>query len=228
MQITLTDYSKLYISARYWLLGMAEHDPRYFEVLDAMDWAKTHHNGLRNGGQPAFIHQLGIFHRMRTLRNHLKNPHIVLMLVFLHDIIEDATTVEEHGVKVKKYISPEEVKARYGELIMLKVLKLSKEIQGQPNPNYSLKAVFEDEDCGPAKLGDRDNNVSTMVGVFKPKRLEKYVLETADDFLPLAKMARHMYPHQEAVYENLKLSIINQLQLIVYIMDRLPAEPETA
>lgn len=62
------------------------------------------------------------------------------------------------------------------------------------------------------------NNVSTMVGVFKPARLKRYVLETADEFLPNLKLARRRFPHQEPVYEAIKLELINQLTLINHIM----------
>lgn len=206
-------FQKLVISARYWLLGMAEHDPGYFRVIEAMELGLNHHDGLRNGGDHEFIHQIGIFHHLRTLHKHLKNPITVYILVFLHDAIED----KNH--KTGKFIAPSEILEKFGQEIHDKVLKLSKEILGQKNPGYSLQTIFEDEDCGAAKGGDRVDNVSSMVGVFKRARLERYVRETADEFLPMFKLARRLFPHQEAVYENMKLELVNQLTLISHILD---------
>jgi (p)ppGpp synthase/HD superfamily hydrolase len=212
-QAALTRHEKLMIAARYWLLGMAENDARYFKVIEAMEFAGEHHDGTRNGGDPEFTHQLGIFHQLRTLHKHLRNPVTVYVLVFLHDVIEDPN---QH---TKAYVNPSDISDIWGAEIQAKVLKMSKNILGQANPKYSLTAIFDDEDCGPAKGGDRVNNVSTMVGVFKPARLKRYIIETAEEFLPRLKTARRKFPHQEAVYENIKLALVNQLTLINHIVE---------
>ncbi len=217
-------FEKLLIAARYWLLGMAQHNPEYFTPLKALEESLLHHNGLRQGGDPAFIHQLGIFHHIRTLHKHLTNPVMVYTLIFLHDYIEDPTKDPQTGVKT--YKSPDDVRTLFGELVLAKVLKLSKEVMGQPNPDYDEQAIWEDEDCSVAKGGDRVNNVSTMVGVFKLARLEKYVIETVEKFLPGIKAARRRFPRQEAVYENIKLELVNQLQLIEYIVNSMQAQEE--
>lgn len=144
---------------------------------------------------------------------------MVYKLAFAHDVIEDPN--QETG----KWIDPAEL-LRWGADFQAKVLKMSKKVMAQENPNYSLTAIFEDEDCGPAKGGDRVNNVSTMVGIFKPARLARYVRETADEFLPRLKAARRRFPHQEPVYESIKLQLVNHLQLIDHIigLEQLKAE----
>lgn len=96
---------------------------------------------------------------------------------------------------------------------------MSKNVLGQSNPEYSLQAIFEDEDCSVAKLGDRVNNISSMVGVFKKARLIRYVEETINEFLTRIKISRRLFPYQEAVYENMKLEIKNQLKLVDKIID---------
>lgn len=207
----LSKYQKLVISARYWLLGMAEQDAEYYKVLEAFELGGQHHDGFRNGGEPEFTHQLGIFHHIRTLHKHIKNPVTVYILIFLHDILEDPNQ------KTKAFVLPSEIKERFGDLILGKLMMMSKEIAGQPNPAYSLQAIFGDEDCSIAKGGDRVNNVSTMFGVFKPARLERYLVETADHFIPLIKGSRRKFPHQEAIYESIKLSLVNQLVLINHL-----------
>lgn len=213
----LNRFEKLKIAARYWLLGMAENDPGYFKVLEAMEYGLTHHDGERNGGDHEFIHQLGIFHQVRTLHRHIRNPITVYILIFLHDAVEDPRT-DKH-TKEKHYISLEEITQIWGDMIAAKVHKLSKEIMGQKNPDYSLDAIFDDEDASVVKAGDRVNNVSSMVGVFKKPRLERYVKETIDEFLPRIKAARRRFPDQEGVFENMKLELVNQLQLIQHVLE---------
>lgn len=211
----LTKFDKLLISARYWLLGMAENDHDYFKVIEALELGLTHHDGYRNGGDPEFIHQLQIFHYLRTMHKHIRNPKIVYSLVFLHDALEDANQ------KTKKFITPEEVREQFGEVILAKLRLMSKDILGQKNPDYSLDAIFEDEDTSVAKGGDRVDNVTSMVGVFKRPRLERYVKETAEEFLPRLKAARRKFPAQEAIYENIKMELVGTLTLISHILDGL-------
>ena len=217
MEAKLSRYEKLRIATRYWLLGMAETDHRYFKVLEAMEYGMEHHDGLRNGGEPEFIHQLSIFQHLRTLHRHIRNPVTVYILTFLHDAVEDPRTDKDTRKKV--FISLQDVEDRFGDAIAVKVKKLSKEIMGQPNEDYSLDTVFEDEDTAVVKAGDRVNNVSSMVGVFKPARLERYVKETVEQFLDRIKLARRRFPDQEGVFENMKLELVNQLQLIKHIME---------
>lgn len=204
----LTKFEKLKIAARYWLLGMAETNPEYFKVLEAMEYGCEHHDGERNGGEPEYIHQLQIFTRLRTHHRRLRNPATVYILAFLHDAVEDPNK------KTGKMVSLEEVATRWGQAIADKLRKLSKEILGQKNPDYSLDAIFEDEDCAPVKANDRCDNVSTMFGVFKENRLQRYVTETDDEFLPRIKSCRRRFPDMEAIFEAAKLEIIGQLVLI--------------
>jgi (p)ppGpp synthase/HD superfamily hydrolase len=216
----LNNFEKLRISARYWLLGMAETDPEYFKVIEAMELGLEHHDGYRNGGDPEFIHQLGIFHYLRTMHKHIKNPKTVYMLVFTHDALEDPNQKSKKEGK-PRYITPTEIAEKFGEAFLVKLKKMSKEILGQPNPDFSLDAVFDDEDTSVAKGGDRVDNVRSMVGVFKRPRLEKYMKETADEFLPRLKRARRKFASQEAIYENIKLELVGQLTLIAHILDGL-------
>ncbi len=218
----LTKFQKLLISARYWLLGMAEHDERYFKVIEAMELGLAHHDGKRNGGDHEFIHQLGIFHYLRTMHKHIRNPVTVYMLVFLHDALEDPNQT------TKKYILPTDISARFGDTFLGKLKKMSKELVGQPNPEYSLDAIFADEDTGIAKGGDRVDNVRSMVGVFKRARLERYVKETMEEFVTRLKTARRAFPDQESVYENIKLELVGVMTLVGHIIDGYVPEEQGA
>jgi (p)ppGpp synthase/HD superfamily hydrolase len=219
------NFDKLTISARYWLLGMAEHDAEYFKVIDAMELGLSHHDGYRNGGDPEFIHQLQIFHYLRTMHKHIRNPKTVYSLVFLHDALEDPNQKSKKEGK-PIFIAPSEIMARFGAEFTRKLTMMSKEILGVKNPDYSLDAIFEDEDTSLAKGGDRVDNVTSMIGVFKRHRLERYVKETTEEFLPRLKRARRMFPHQEAIYENIKMELTNTLELIDKILEGY--QPESA
>ena len=217
------NFEKLMISARYWLLGMAEHDAEYFKVIDAMEMGAAHHNGQRNGGEPEFIHQLQIFHYLRTMHKHIRNPATVYMLLFLHDALEDPNQ------KTKAYITPEQILEKFGAVFLVKLKKMSKEIMGETNPDYSLDDIFADEDTSVAKGGDRTNNVTSMIGVFKRARLERYVKETAEEFLPRLKSARRLFSDQEALFENMKLELVGTLTLIGHILEGyMPEDTPTA
>lgn len=213
MDKDLAKFDKLLISARYWLLGMAEHDAEYFKVIDALELGLEHHDGHRNGGDPEFIHQLGIFHYLRTLHKHIKNPKTVYKLVFLHDALEDPNQ------KTKKFITPFEIMEAFGQDFLIKLTKMSKEVLGQKNPDFSLDAVFDDEDTSVAKGGDRVDNVTSMIGVFKRTRLERYLKETAEEFLPRLKKARRKFASQEAIYENIKMELVGTMTLISHILE---------
>jgi (p)ppGpp synthase/HD superfamily hydrolase len=207
------DFSKLLISARYWLLGLAENDHEYYEVITALEMGLEHHDGYRNGGDPEFVHQLGIFHYLRTMHKHMKNPKTVYKLVFLHDALEDANQ------QTKKFITPEQIRVAFGEVFLTKLMKMSKEVLGQKNPDFSLDVVFADEDTSVAKGGDRVDNVTSMIGIFKKSRLERYVKETSEEFLPRLKSARRRFPSQEAIYANIKMELTSTLTLISRILD---------
>ena len=203
-------FHKLKLSARYWLLGMAETSPEYFKVIEAMEYCLDKHNGTRNGGAPEAIHQLGIFHTLRTLHRHIKNPVVVYCAAFLHDIVED------------KGVSIQEIRIRFGDRIAEVVALLTK-FDGYVLADY-LKAIFEDEDASIVKFADRINNLGSAVGVFKYKRLLKYFNESTNDFMPAFKISRRKFPHQEAVYENFKLVMMNQLNMIDAVLEMMPKE----
>lgn len=209
----LVSFNKMLISGRYWLLGMAQTDERYRLPLEVFEVAREHHCGERNDAQPEFSHQLRIFHYLRTLHGHLSRPWVVYALGLAHDMIEDANQ------KTKQFVDPAMIKDRWGLQFHDKLLSLSKEILGKPNPAYSIESIFKDEDCGPAKGADRIDNLSTMIGVFKRPRAIRYITETEEKFIPNIKGARRLFPSQEGVYENMKLMMRNQLNLAKRVVE---------
>ena len=95
-------FEKLRMAARFWLLGMANYDDTYYNVIDAMEYALNKHTGQRNGGDPEAIHQLRIFHGLRTLHNHLTTPHIKYSAAFLHDVVEESICWLNSMLRIRK------------------------------------------------------------------------------------------------------------------------------
>jgi predicted component of type VI protein secretion system len=58
-----------------------------------------------------------------------------------------------------------------------------------------------------------------MIGVFKRARLERYVKETMEEFLPRLKKARRKFASQEAIYENIKMELVGTITLIGHILE---------
>lgn len=215
---TTQDFRDMLVGARFWLLGMAVNEPDYNIVLNVMELARKHHDGERNGGDPEFVHQLQIFHSLRTVHRHLRNPIIVYCLVFAHDMLEDANQ------KTKRFVSPEDMRQVLGHLapaVLPKLIKMSKEVLGQKNTSYNLTEIFSDPDTSVAKFADRLNNVSTMLGVFKRARLVRYVGETKNEFLPGLDHALSLFPDQEGVYENFRLGLNDRITLIEQFLNGL-------
>lgn len=199
---------KIVITTRYWLLGAATIDRQYYKVLDALEMCLGHLNGVRNDGTAEANHSLSVFQILRTMHAHLQNPVLVYIEALLHDCIEDANQ------QTKKFIAPSEIQAIFGSQVHDEILIMSKMILGQPNPDFSLKRVFSNINTSVVKPADRNHNLSTMNGVFKPSRRDRYISETTDHYLPGLKVARRAFPEQEPIYENLKLAIKDKLRLL--------------
>jgi hypothetical protein len=207
----LTHTEKLKLSARYWLLGAATFDKRYYKCLDALEIAIGHHDGVRNDGTDEIAHMIGVFQLLRTMHNHLLDPVSAYIEALLHDCIEDPNQL------TKKFIAPSEIQAQFGSQIHDELLIMSKEILGQKNPQFLLSNVFLNVNTSVVKPGDRDNNVASMYGTFKPARLARYIKETKEEYFAGLKVARRKFPEQEPIYENIKLSLTHKLQLIEHL-----------
>lgn len=205
----LTKFEKLKLSLRYWLLGKAETDPEYYKVLDALEFAHSFHQGTRkDGSTPEFQHQLEIAHYLRTLSASLTKPAVVLAAALLHDVAEDYD------------IAFEELEARFGAEITRVVRLLTKKHRGQVIPPEEYFARIATDECASVIKGaDRIHNLQSMLGVFSLEKQAKYCEEVEKYFLPMLKAARRAFSRQEAVYENIKLVLNSQLQLLAAIRE---------
>ena len=197
--MSISAIAKREISLRYFLQGA-----EYFTALEAMEFAQRYHTGVRKDGvTPEFDHQISIAHYVRTLRHQLVQPELTLCVVMLHDVRED------YGV------SDEEIRKRFGDPVARAVDAMTKTFRGQVRPE---QLVFEQIAADPlasvAKGADRIHNLNSMVGVFSKAKQLSYVSESEEYFLPMLKKARRLHVRQEAAYENIKLMIMSQIDLI--------------
>ena len=200
----MNKFEKLKLSLRYWLLGKAESNPDYYLVLDALEYAHSYHQGTRKDGfTPEFQHQLEIAHYLRTLAPSLTRPAIVLAAALLHDVAEDFD------------IAFEELEARFGKEITDVVRLLTKKHRGivVPPEEYFAR-IAENEEASVIKGADRIHNLQSMLGVFSLTKQASYCEEVRKYFLPMLKAARRTFSRQEAVYENIKLVLNSQLQML--------------
>lgn len=198
-------YNKLEISLRYWLLGMSQSKPEYLAAIHAYDFAREYHTGKRKDGvTPEFFHQLCIGQYLRTLHTSLMHPSQCLAVAALHDVSEDY------------FVPNSQLQTRFGALIATAAELLNKLL-----PDGSKKDIeqyFENISRCPiasiVKGADRIHNLQTMVGVFSAKKQREYLDETKNYFLPMIKRARRAFPEQEPAYENIKLMLNSQIQLL--------------
>lgn len=200
-------FMKLKLVSRYWLHGIAQTEPKYYAVIRAAEVGAKFHSGTRKNGLPEFIHQLEIFSHLRTLHNHLQFPILTYQAAFLHDIMEDYN------------VSHADISAEFGTELADIVERLSKVIGGVRKSDVDyFNEVALCPIASVVKLADRVNNVGSMVGVFTAEKMQKYVDEVNTFFRPLIRSSRRNFPEQEAVYENMKLTLLGQITLIEHIL----------
>lgn len=199
-------YDKLKISLRYWLLGMSQSNPDYIKCIDALEFASKFHTELRKDGiTPEFEHQLVITHYVRTLIPSLEFPVETICSALLHDVPEDYS------------ISFDEINNKFGSMVSNSVEKLTKFYRGTKKTNEDyFNGIASDPIASINKGADRIHNLQSMIGVFNTQKQESYVKEAEDWILPAIKQARRNFPKQELAYENIKLMMSSQIELIKF------------
>lgn len=199
-------YDKMKISLRYWLLGMSQSNPDYLKCVEALEFASKFHIGKRRDGVTnEFEHQLTITHYIRSLINNLEYPSETICVSLLHDVPED------YGV------SFDELTQKFGPIVSSSTEKLTKFYRGVKKTNeVYFNGIASDAIASIGKGGDRIHNLQSMVGVFTKTKQEEYVKEAEDWILPALKEARRLFPKQELAYENIKLMMKSQIELIKY------------
>lgn len=191
------DYKKMKISIRSWMLGRGYH-----KAVKAMNFAESLHIRTRKDGSPEFSHQVSQACYMRTMIDSLLYPEETLCVIFLHDIIEDC------GVTHKQLLE------MFGQLVADATLRMSKVVDGYRVPDDVYYAGMTKCPIASVDKGaDRIHNLFTMLGGFKVEKQKEYIAETLAKTVPMLKAARKLFPEQEAVYENQKFVMTNQVVL---------------
>lgn len=202
----MTNYEKLNVSLRYWLLGMSQSNLDYLKCVEALEFASKFHTGLRKDGvTKEFEHQLVITHYIRSLINNLQYPSETICVSLLHDVPEDYD------------VSFDEISNKFGPIVSNSVEKLTKFYRGNKKSNeVYFNGIANDPIASIGKGGDRIHNLQSMVGVFTKEKQVSYIQEAEDWILPALKIARRNFPKQELAYENIKLMMKSQIELIKF------------
>lgn len=200
-------FDKLRIALRYWLLGRASSDAAFLVPLRALDFAEELTAGTRKDGvTPAFQHQLEIAHYLRTVAHRHPRLAELLAVALLHDVAEDYD------------VGFEEIEQRFGLAVAHSVRLLTKKHRGQSvTPQAYFSGIAEDNLASLVKGADRINNLQSMLGVFTLEKQQRYCEEVREHFLPMLKKARRAFPADEALYENIKLVLRSQLELLAAV-----------
>lgn len=187
-----------FVFIRAWCLGR-----NYHLALNALEFGAKFHTGLRKNGAPEYHHQLSISHYLRTFIGHLEFPEETLAAAFLHDVCEDYD------------VGFDEIQSKFGNKIGTAVSLLTKKYRGDKIPaEVYYKDLAKDPIASVVKGADRVNNIQTMIGVFSLEKQKAYIDETENLVLPMLKSARRQFTMQESAYENEKMMIRSQLELI--------------
>jgi (p)ppGpp synthase/HD superfamily hydrolase len=199
----MTHYEKLFVSLRYWL-----HGRNYMQAAEALHFAACYHQGTRKDGvTPEFEHQLRIVHYLRTLEKNLIYPEATLTTGILHDVVED------YSVSVREII------ANFGQQVGHSVWLLTKKKDGvSRSPEEYFRSMEDDPIASIDKGADRVHNFQSMVEVFTPDKQRSYIDEARTRILPMLKQARRKHPRQELAYENVKLVLVSQIELIEHAL----------
>jgi hypothetical protein len=211
-------FDKLFISMQYYLLGRIAHDAQFQVAYDAMRYASDIHVGFRKDGKtPEFQHQLEIAHLLRTMLKNMMYPGQTLAAVFLHD------TPEDYDVPYA------EVETRFGKLVADATRLLNKyDEAGNPKPLDDYYAALASCPIASlAKPGDNGHNQSTMAGVFGYKKQFEYSLGIRQRSWDMVKVARRLWPQQEAAYENLKFLLRVQYNAVQAMLSAVEFDPVT-
>jgi len=199
------DLKKTRAAFRYWVLGMAEHNPEYFKVLKAMNIAEKYHKGKRKDGTPEISHQYMIVSFLKLIYKSIDDPVAVFVVALLHDTYEDYPESES------------ELRKTFPEYFHLFV-RISK-VRNRTKIPYEVY-FGEMQDCAVCsivKLADRISNISTMNGVFDREKQNSYLKDLVDWFFPMLKYSKELFVTQNLAYEMMKTILCMQRDTILSV-----------
>jgi (p)ppGpp synthase/HD superfamily hydrolase len=210
---------KLVIAARYFLAG-----GNYTNAQRALELVVSTLDGqVRNDGRPAIIHQISMFHHLRSFRDTIgsfvlngsfvsANQNSIdvdawdfdclAAAILLHDMQEDFPDIWAAN------------SFKFDEPVSMLVHLLSKPAAKVEFPVY-IESILQHSAAAPAymlKLIDRINNMSTAPGTFKADRLQRY-LDESEYMIKQVKRVRRTVPALEGVFDALKINLIHLVDI---------------
>ena len=189
---------------RGWLEGA-----KFYAALEALELVQGLEKGTRKDGKtPKFHHQLSVARLLTTLSKEFMHTEDTITVAFFHDVLEDHSGLW----------SVEKLADRFGHRVAHAVWAISKKTDTVVK-DYSVyfAEMTADPIASLVKLADRAHNLQTMQGVFTYEKQAAYVAEVERWFYPMIKQARRNFPRQYPAYENLKIILRIQCNLIQHI-----------
>jgi len=210
------DYDKMRRNLRQWLLGK-----NYINALNAMELGLRYHTGFRKDGvTPEFQHQISQAMFARTLSDLMLFPEEVIVVVLLHDIVEDTEIKHQ---EVLDYLSSKGMTENSLKMVDSGLTLMNNQygdgfVNGEKSPkkpkHLYYTAMIPCPVASVCKGLDRMHNHQSMIGVFDSEKQQDYIAETQDYIIPMLKEARKEWPHQEHVYTNIKHVLQVQMEFV--------------
>lgn len=201
------NFEKIHVSLKFYLLGK-----NYFYALKALNFAKKHHTGFRKDKvTPEISHQYEIALFASTLRD-LIDEELILTSILLHDIMED---YDVEKIQIEQLFGSKHEDLTFGKKVAEVVWKLTKKFKGvKKSPEEYFQDISDCPFASIAKSCDRIHNLQSMIGVFSLEKMESYIKESKDFFLPMIKQSKYNFPEQSLAYFNVQQMMKSQIFLI--------------
>lgn len=187
------------------LLGAAMENTEWYRAVAALEYAIDKHEGMfrKDGTTPYILHPVQVGNFILTLPN-LTRRVTAVAVGLTHDVLEDCA------------VSYQTMASDLGAEIADGVEVLSKKVDGVKKTDVQYIEALGFCDIGSiGKPADRIHNQSTMPGVFTAAKAVSTVEFTREHILPMVKAARRRFPSQELAYENMKVILNTQIELVL-------------
>ena len=212
-------HKKDVVAIRNWMHG------RNFGMASfALEYASRFHTSSRKDKlTPEFNHMIIIASYLRTLSDGFSYREETLALAFLHDLPEDYDISFEkieqdfkNEWEIQEKIYSRENLDLFDIPKMMAALRLltKKYNKTVTPPDIYFSAMETDPIASIVKGVDRIHNFATCGNIFSPTKKQSYMKETELFILPMIKQAQRNFPQQNNVYENIKLVLKMEMDLI--------------
>lgn len=185
--------------------------------------AKFHIQKRKDLITPEFNHMIIIASYIRTMSDLMTFREEALAVAFLHDLCEDYNVTFEQIEKdfneawsMQSITYKREGLREFDVSRFIEALKLiTKKYQGKKTPTEEyFSAMMNNPIASIVKGADRLHNLASCGCVFTDEKKREYVKETEQFILPMIKQAQRNFPHQNNIYENIKLVLKIEIDLI--------------